>query len=158
MFFATTPRDRESNRHVEVKEYHLFNNTMFNIMVTLGVPVPGTKWKVYQINWLAPGARPHLQELGKQGISEMCSNAPSVGQSLKMLANLESNWSHLELSSSSPGRAGGVKKDTKPLKTTIPCNFVIACVTCAPKKFIEDHIKYLLGVRITNWPYWPKKV
>ena len=80
-------------------------------MVTLGMPEPGTQYKFSRFNWLAPGARPHMQELGEQGVGEICCYAPSAGSPSKMQGSLESKWAHMETSSGSPGRAGGVRKN-----------------------------------------------
>ena len=39
--------------------------------------------KVSLINWLAPGAWLHLQELAQQGLGEMCFNGSSLGHPLR---------------------------------------------------------------------------
>ena len=69
----------------------------------------GYFYMVFQINWLAPGAWPHLQELGQQGVGDICFG-PSVGHPLKCKGTWRLSSPHVELSSGTPGSEWGKKK------------------------------------------------
>ena len=71
---------------------------------------------VSQINWLAPGARLPLQELGKQGIRKMCCNAPFVGDPLKCEGALRVSGRTWNRALGLQGGQVGLEKPAKPTK------------------------------------------